>query len=86
MSIKNEAKIKNPLVVGIREQLEHRALWMYLLCDEAKKGPGPGGLRPRRHPALRTVSGRRAAEKGRRRRLLKGSEKDAVFQVRPVGV
>mgnify|MGYP001772445860 CR=1 FL=1 len=37
MSIKNEAKIKNPLVVGIREQLEHRALWMYLLCDEAKK-------------------------------------------------
>ena len=35
--IKNEAKIKNPLIVGIREQLEHRALWMYLLCDEAKK-------------------------------------------------
>ena len=37
MSIKNEAKIKNPLIVAIREQLEHRALWMYLLCDEAKK-------------------------------------------------
>ena len=35
--IKNEAKIKNPLIVAIREQLEHRALWMYLLCDEAKK-------------------------------------------------
>ena len=35
--IKNEAKIKNPLIVGIREQLEHRALWMYLLCDEAAK-------------------------------------------------
>ena len=34
---KNEAKIKNPLIVAIREQLEHRALWMYLLCDEAKK-------------------------------------------------
>lgn len=30
-------KIKNPLIVAIREQLEHRALWMYLLCDEAKK-------------------------------------------------
>ena len=40
MSIKNEPKIKNPLIVAIREQLEHRALWMYLLCDEAEeKGP-----------------------------------------------
>ena len=36
-NIKNEAKIKNPLIVGIREQLEHRALWMYLIQDEAKK-------------------------------------------------
>ncbi len=37
MMIRNEAKIKNPLIVAIREQLEHRALWMYLLCDEASK-------------------------------------------------
>ena len=37
MTIKNEPKIKNPLIVAIREQLEHRALWMYLLQDEAKK-------------------------------------------------
>ena len=37
MSIKNEARIRNPLIVAIREQLEHRALWMYLLCDEAEK-------------------------------------------------
>ena len=37
MSIKNEAKIKNWLVVAVREQLEHRALWLYLLADEAKK-------------------------------------------------
>ena len=36
-NIKNEAKIRNPLIVAIREQLEHRALWMYLLCDEAAK-------------------------------------------------
>ena len=28
MSITNEPKIKNPLIVAIREQLEHRALWM----------------------------------------------------------
>lgn len=37
MSIKNEPKYKNKLLQAIREQLEHRALWMYLLCDEAKK-------------------------------------------------
>lgn len=35
--VKNEAKIKNPLIVAVREQLEHRATWLYLLCDEAKK-------------------------------------------------
>ena len=33
----NEAKIKNPLVVKIRELLEHRAFWLYLLTDEAEK-------------------------------------------------
>ena len=37
MSIKNEPKIKNPIIKAIREQLEHRALWMYLLTDEARK-------------------------------------------------
>ena len=35
--VKNEAKIKNPIIVAVREQLEHRALWLYLLCDEAGK-------------------------------------------------
>ena len=35
--VKNEAKYKNGLLKAIREQLEHRALWLYLLCDEAKK-------------------------------------------------
>ena len=43
MSIINEPKYKNGLLQAIREQLEHRALWMYLLCDEAKKR----GLDPR---------------------------------------
>lgn len=33
--IKNEPRIKNPLIAAIREQLEHRALWLQLLCDEA---------------------------------------------------
>ena len=37
MSVINEPKYKNGLLQAIREQLEHRALWMYLLCDEAKK-------------------------------------------------
>ena len=35
--VKNEAKSKNPLIVAVREQLEHRAYWLYLLCDEAGK-------------------------------------------------
>ena len=33
MSIVNEPKYRNGLLQAIREQLEHRALWMYLLCD-----------------------------------------------------
>ena len=36
--IKNTPKIKNPLIVAIRDQLEHRALWMYLLFDHAMCG------------------------------------------------
>ena len=35
--VKNEPKYKNPLLAAIREQLEHRAYWLYLLCDEAGK-------------------------------------------------
>ena len=47
MAICNEPKIRNKLIVAIREQLEHRALWMYLLCDEArKKGLAPEEYAP----------------------------------------
>lgn len=35
--VKNDAKIRNPIIVAVREQLEHRATWLYLLCDEAQK-------------------------------------------------
>jgi len=35
--IVNEAKNKFPLFVKVREQLEHRALWLYLLVEEAEK-------------------------------------------------
>ncbi len=35
--VKNEPKYKNPLLMAIRDQLGHRALWLYLLCDEGRK-------------------------------------------------
>ncbi|MDD3429996.1 MAG: L-2-amino-thiazoline-4-carboxylic acid hydrolase [Oscillospiraceae bacterium] len=35
--IHNEPKIKNALIQAVRGQLEQRAKWLYLLCDEAKK-------------------------------------------------
>ncbi|MEG1857650.1 MAG: L-2-amino-thiazoline-4-carboxylic acid hydrolase [Pseudoflavonifractor sp.] len=35
--IKNEPGNKFPLVTAVRGQLEQRAAWLYLLCDEAKK-------------------------------------------------
>ncbi len=41
--VKNDPKHNNPVITAVREQLEHRATWLYLLCDEAKKR----GLDPR---------------------------------------
>ena len=35
--VKNEPHLKNPILRAIREQLEHRALWMYVLVTEAEK-------------------------------------------------
>ncbi|HHU84325.1 MAG TPA: L-2-amino-thiazoline-4-carboxylic acid hydrolase [Clostridiales bacterium] len=35
--VKNEPKYKNALLQAVRAQLEHRAFWLYLLCDEARK-------------------------------------------------
>lgn len=35
--IVNEPKIKNKIIVKVRELLEHRAFWLYLLVDEAEK-------------------------------------------------
>ena len=43
----NEPRIKNPLSKAIRELLEHRALWLYLLTDEAAKaGADPAAFAP----------------------------------------
>lgn len=36
--VKNDAKIKNPIITAVHGQLEHRALWLYLLCDIAMCG------------------------------------------------
>lgn len=35
--VKNEPKYRISVLQKIREQLEHRALWLYLLCREAEK-------------------------------------------------
>jgi len=45
--IVNEPKHKGPIITAIREQLEHRALWLYVLSDEArKKGLDPKEYAP----------------------------------------
>ncbi len=45
--VKNEPKNKNFVIKAVREQLEHRALWLYLLCEEArKKGLEPDAYAP----------------------------------------
>lgn len=37
MAIKNEATINDPLINKLRAAIEHRATWMYMLMDEARK-------------------------------------------------
>ena len=47
MSIRNRAKKNGFLVRNLRNFFEHRALWMYFLCDEArKKGMKPENFAP----------------------------------------
>ena len=79
MAVKNEAKIKNPLIVAIREQLEHRALWMYLLCDEAKKkGLDPREYAPEAIKRCGLYQGANLVKKGGMGQSLKGLKK-ALF-------
>ena len=76
MSIVNEPKIKNPLIVAIREQLEHRALWMYLLCDEAKKkGLNPEDFAPAAIKRCGLYQGANLREKAGGGESLKGLKK-----------
>ena len=77
--IVNEAKVKNPLIVGIREQLEHRALWMYLLCDEAEKhGLKAEDFAPDAIKRCGLYQGRNLVEKGGKGQSLRGLKK-ALF-------
>lgn len=79
MSIKNEARITNPIVVAIREQLEHRALWMYLLTDEAKKkGLDAKEYAPDAIKRCGVYQGNLLREKGGKGESLKGLKK-ALF-------
>ena len=76
--IVNEARIKNKLIVRIRELLEHRAFWLYLLVDEAEKRglPTVSGIDLLLYE-MRHFAGHRPAEKERHQEP-QGSEKDAV--------
>lgn len=79
MAIKNEPKYKNKLLMAIREQLEHRALWMYLLCDEAKKKGMPAEeYAPAAIKRCGLYQGANLVEKGGKGKSLKGLKK-ALF-------
>ena len=81
MSVVNEPKYKNGLLQAIREQLEHRALWMYLLCDEAKKkGLSPEEYAPAAIKRCGLYQGKLLVEKGGMGQSLKGLKK-ALFGV-----
>jgi len=77
--VKNIPRLKTPLTVGIREQLEHRALWMYLLCDEAaKKGLKMADFAPAAIKRCGLYQGALLVEKGGKGKSLKGLKK-ALF-------
>lgn len=81
MSVKNEPGIKTPITVAVREQLEHRALWMYLLCDEAnKKGLAPELYAPDAIRRCGLYQGANLREKGGKGDSLEGLKK-ALFSV-----
>ena len=81
MSVINEPKLKFGLLQAIREQLEHRALWMYLLCDEAKKKGLPAEeYAPAAIKRCGLYQGKLLVEKGGKGQSLKGLKK-ALFGV-----
>ena len=77
----NEPKIKIGLLDAIREQLELRAVWMYFLCDEAKKkGLAPEEYAPNAIKRCGLYQGANLVKKGGMGQSLKGLKK-ALFGV-----
>ena len=73
--IANEPKIKNKVITAVREQLEHRALWLYLLLDEAEKsGMDSDAFARKAVSRCGHIQGRRLVKKGRTKSL-KGLKK-----------
>ena len=84
--IANEPKIKNKVITAVREQLEHRALWLYLLLDEAEKsGMDSDAFARKAVSRCGHIQGRRLVKKGWTQKS-EGAEKDAVYQTGSVGV
>jgi len=79
--IVNEAKIKNKIIVKVREQLEHRAFWLYLLTDEAEKR----GRDFVSYYKMRIVTGLRPC-KSRRNKELEGLEENIVHKGSKMGI
>ena len=73
--IKNHSKIKFPLIVAVRGQLEQRAQWLYLLTDEAKKkGLQPSEFAPAAITRCGSCQGKGLVAKGKTKSL-KGLKK-----------
>ena len=73
--IRNEAKIKNKIITAVREQLEHRALWLYLLRDEAaKRGIDPNEFSSAAIGRCGLIQGKNLVKKGKTKSL-KGLKK-----------
>lgn len=82
--ITNEPKIRNKLIAAIREQLEHRAFWLYLLCDEAGKR-GLAGLWLGCRQKMRIIPGKRTGPQ-RPDKKSERSEKNVVYKTCTMGV
>ena len=80
--IRNEAKIKNKIITAVREQLEHRALWLYLLRDEtAKRGIDPNEFSSDAIGRCRLIQGKNLVKKGKTKSL-RGLKKRCLQSLR----
>ena len=83
---KNEPKIKSKTIVAIREQLEHRASWLYLLPDEAKKrGLDPNDFAAAAIKKMRSGAREKSCEKGKDKEPER-SEKNIIYEAGAVGI